>query len=197
MYGDDCGTDLRVDWVHLPQGTRGAKNLWDAELFDSLMENIERSQAIAAAAAAARVREILKRGASRRTWSQSTAGSSVYQPFTPPHSHGVLVHKTHGVFYTIHTPQLCSTPLPASTRPLHSLSHPMSGPCPSRSITLSSRELGDSNGKTTSERRRRLRRLRLRTLIDVGMGGKGAGLASTVHFISGLLTVGRCELNCV
>ena len=51
MYGDDCGTDLRVDWVHLPQGTRGAKNLWDAELFDSLMENIERSQAITAVGA--------------------------------------------------------------------------------------------------------------------------------------------------
>jgi hypothetical protein len=100
VYGDDCATDLRVDWVHLPQGTRGAKSLWDAELFESLLENIEQSQAIVG-------------GSGEGGGGGGGGGSSAAR---------------------------CKSPYVES--------------------------------------------------VNVGMGGKGAGLASTVHFISGLLTEG-------
>ena len=95
VWGDDCATDLRVDWVHLPQGTRGARRAWDAELFSSLMKDIETNQALTS-------------GGARDT---SPAAD-----------------------------RRCKAPYVES--------------------------------------------------VNVGMGGKGAGLASTVHFISGLLTEG-------
>ena len=44
--GDDCLTDLNLDWAHLPQSFMHAQDIWNSTLFEDLVSSISKMQTI-------------------------------------------------------------------------------------------------------------------------------------------------------